>query len=104
VSQNFIAAQIPWATTGADRSREKYALQISMLAQHEQATRAGELTIEEKLLSDLLGANEALLDALHMCDVLKRKGSERQAEALSREETRMPRSVSRRPLVLSLTF
>jgi hypothetical protein len=39
-----------------------------------------------------------------MYDDLKRKGIEHQAEALSREETRMPRSVSRRRLVLSLAF
>jgi hypothetical protein len=77
-------------------------IQISMLPEHEQAARAAELTIEEQLLADLLGANEDLLDALRIYDDLKRIGIERQAEALSRQETRMPRSVSRSCPVVSL--
>jgi hypothetical protein len=93
-SQDFIATQIPWATAGADRSREQRTIQISLLPQQEQAAQATELTVEEQLLADLLGANEELLESLRMYDELHALGLEREAEAKSREDTRMPRSVS----------
>ncbi|KAL0567883.1 Rho guanine nucleotide exchange factor [Marasmius crinis-equi] len=50
-SQEFIARQIPWASAGAERSRR-------------EAGHGLEETTEERLLGNLLAANEGLLTAL----------------------------------------
>jgi hypothetical protein len=92
-SQDFIITQIPWATAGADRSREERIIQLSVMSEAEQNQLMNEQTVEEQLLSELLDAHEVLLESLRMYEDLQRIGMERQAEILSRQETRMPRSV-----------
>lgn len=52
-----------------------------------------ELTVEEKLLAALLGANAELLEALTLYEDLERVAEERKAEDRSRKETRMDRRV-----------
>lgn len=54
-----------------------------------------ELTVEEKLLAALLGANAELLEALKQYDDLERVGLERKVEDRSRKEVRIDRRVSR---------
>lgn len=88
-SQEFIAMQIPWATAGAERSREM------ILSGQILEDAPGEATPEERLLAALLGANEDLIEALRMYDDLERIAAEREAEERSRKETRMDRTVRR---------
>ncbi|KAE9403811.1 hypothetical protein BT96DRAFT_917357 [Gymnopus androsaceus JB14] len=119
-SQELIAAQIPWATAGAERSRREKEREMQLLygetndaiprAKDKQRTRdrsiaeladaAGipgrespvdEQTIEEKLLAALLEANGELLAALVQYDDLQRVAIERKTEEKSRKETRMDR-------------
>jgi hypothetical protein len=97
-SQDFISMQIPWATAGADRSREEKAIQLSM--QLDSPHSPTELTIEEQLLAELLRSNEELLDVLRQYQDLERIGIEREAEERSRKETRMDRTVSVVALIL----
>lgn len=72
-SQELIFAQIPWATAGAERSRDL----LNVIA--EKRTQADlhpkelqEVTTEERLLAALLGSNEELLEALRMYDDMQR--------------------------------
>jgi hypothetical protein len=98
-SQELIFAQIPWASAGADRSRlargqpGKPKL-LSSLSQSEGSPTGSDeepvqLTTQEQLLAALLGANEALLEALRVYDDLERLALERRAEERSRKEMRM---------------
>lgn len=61
-----------------------------------------QLTIEEQLLADLLGANEDLLEALRSYDDLKRLLIEKEAEERSRTDFRADRNV--RPHVTNLVL
>ncbi|KAH9951502.1 hypothetical protein B0H21DRAFT_286407 [Amylocystis lapponica] len=61
-SQVLILSQIAWATAEAERSR--------------QTTWSSVLTIEERLLKELLAANEELVEALRMYDDSERVANE----------------------------
>ncbi|KAI0920434.1 hypothetical protein AcW1_002174 [Taiwanofungus camphoratus] len=105
-SQELISAQIPWAFSGAERSRRaagrEQPLQDMRPSIDSNRTtspvsttdtdRTPELTPEEQLLADLLAANEELMEALRVYDDLERVGLEREAEERSRKEIRMDRS------------
>ncbi|KAI0270754.1 hypothetical protein BC834DRAFT_863090 [Gloeopeniophorella convolvens] len=121
-SQDLIAAQIPWATAGADRSRtarEAHQQQLqhqrtskrrnspnepgapnvlvkpNRNKQQQQANEEDqpvELTAEEHLLGALLEANEALTSVLRMYDDIERIGLERETLERSRQEVRLDRS------------
>lgn len=100
-SQELIFAQIPWASAGAERSRTtKNALaNVRPVLTHHASSYSSdstpaELTIEEQLLAELLAANEDLLGALRVYEDLERLSIEREAEAISRRDTRMDRAVS----------
>ncbi|KAF7326908.1 hypothetical protein MVEN_02584700 [Mycena venus] len=103
-SQELILAQIPWASAGAERSREQ--------AEQKERTRkissntlnsmnpngngnvselslsTPVLTREEELLTDLRASNEQLLEAIKLYDDLKRLALEREVEDWSRRELR----------------
>jgi hypothetical protein len=116
----MLAAQIPWATAGADRSRAAREAQLQVQQQQQQLRttkrpnglgapnllpkphRKGsgeespvELTptLEEQLLGALLEANEALTSVLRVHDDIERIGIEREAMERSRQEIRLDRSV-----------
>lgn len=89
-SQELIYAQIPWASAGAERSRLANSRRQTV---HESPDGTVELTIEERLLAALLGANEDLLEALRVYDDLERVAVEREAEEISRRDIKMDRSV-----------
>ncbi|KAH8977421.1 hypothetical protein EDB92DRAFT_1917348 [Lactarius akahatsu] len=109
-SQDLIAAQIPWATAGADRSRAaREAQQHQQLQQqrtikrrnspHRQNQKQGngedspvEPTPEEQLLGALLEANGALTSVLRDYDDIERIGIERETLERSRQEVRLDRS------------
>lgn len=62
-SQGILLAQTPWASARAERSRvAKY--------QGDSQNTSTMLTWEEELLSEMLGANEALFGALKLYDDL----------------------------------
>ncbi|THH31741.1 hypothetical protein EUX98_g2439 [Antrodiella citrinella] len=61
-SQDLVFSQIPWATTQAERSRRK--------------AKSKKETKEERLLAELLGTNEELLEAIQMYTNLERVGIE----------------------------
>ncbi|EMD38666.1 hypothetical protein CERSUDRAFT_82941 [Gelatoporia subvermispora B] len=65
-SQEVIISQVPWATAEAEKSRS--------------AARSTATTTEERLLEELLSANEALTDALKLYDDLERVANEKEAE------------------------
>ena len=103
-SRDLIYGQIPWASAGAERSRAERALErgrgLSTHGSHQDLVASEEeppqeLTIEERLLADLLDANERLLGALGMYEDLERVALEKVAEERSRREVRMSRRVSR---------
>lgn len=113
-SQELIFAQIPWASAGAERSRQAAGRgspspqkrtrshdtsNPPAIAQQDSVEHA-EVTQEELLLAALLKANEELTDALRQYDDLERVGIERDTEERSRKETRIDRSVSSVPLLL----
>ncbi len=115
----MIAAQIPWATAGADRSRAAREAQQQLQQQrtikrrnspngpgttnptikpHRQKQGTGEdspveLTPEEQLLGALLEANGALTSVLQDYDEIERIGIERETLERSRQEVRLDRSV-----------
>lgn len=107
-SQELISAQIPWAFTGAERSRQdahrngeqrgpvRPSMESNRTRTDSQISRTtsedGQLTQEEQLLAALLAANEDLMEALRQYDDLERVGMEREAEERSRKETRMDRN------------
>ncbi|KZV83821.1 hypothetical protein EXIGLDRAFT_701045 [Exidia glandulosa HHB12029] len=100
-SQDFIVAQIPWATANAERSRERLAEQQALAAvaaanvngptaAQQQLSHAE--TAEEQLLATLLFANQDLVEAFRQYDELERIGmqeaEEKEVEARSRVETK----------------
>ncbi|KAI9461993.1 hypothetical protein BJY52DRAFT_1185334 [Lactarius psammicola] len=112
---DLIAAQIPWATAGADRSRAaREAQQLQQqrtikrrnspngpgtptIKPHRQKQGNGEdspveLTPEEQLLGALLEANGALTSVLRDFDDIERIGIERETLERSRQEVRLDRS------------
>ncbi|KAK1231874.1 hypothetical protein PQX77_004989 [Marasmius sp. AFHP31] len=77
-SQELIAAQIPWASAGSERSRRE----LSTKREAEEKLVAGEEggeTTEERLLGDLLVANEELVAVLGHYEDLERAGRESKA-------------------------
>lgn len=94
-SQELIYAQIPWASAGAERSRQGNPPRAvngsypNLLSREDESPTA--LTVEEELLAALLAANEALLEALRLYDDLERVAVEREAEEISRRDVRMDR-------------
>jgi len=114
-SQELIAAQIPWATAGAEHSRAAREAQQQRATKrpngqgahnvlskpHRNMQGSGEEspvelppTPEEQLLGALLEAHEGLSSVLRMYDDLERIGIERETLERSRQETRLDRSVS----------
>jgi len=101
-SQELIYAQIPWATSIAERSRAHRAQEahhvrtrtisndINLVVKDPPESPV-ELTMEEKLLAALLGANAELLEALKQWEDLNRIAIERKVEDRSRREIRMDR-------------
>jgi hypothetical protein len=114
----MLAAQIPWATAGADRSRAAREAQLQVQQQQQRTIKrpnglgapnlltkphrkgSGEEspveltpTPEEQLLGALLEANEALTSVLRVHDDIERIGIEREAMERSRQEIRLDRSV-----------
>ncbi|EIN05886.1 hypothetical protein PUNSTDRAFT_91523 [Punctularia strigosozonata HHB-11173 SS5] len=92
-SQEFIFAQIPWATATAERSRSNRG-QVAD-GYERQSTADGQqtsITREEELLAELLFVNEELLAVLRVYDDLVRLGQERDAEERSRYDFRMDRA------------
>ncbi|KAF8621475.1 hypothetical protein AX15_007767 [Amanita polypyramis BW_CC] len=91
-SQELIYGQIPWATAGAEHSRSARG----QLPEAVQGPHAGDLdghegaqTTGEKLLGELLKANEELLFVLKQYEDLERVAVERKTEDISRKVTRM---------------
>lgn len=80
-SQELIFAQIPWATSSAERSRNN-RLASSELPDHQEPSildlnkDPSELTVEEQLLAALLISNEELVESLRMYDDWERVGFE----------------------------
>lgn len=77
----MIFAQISWATSSAERSRNG-KVASSELAEHEESNvldlskDPSELTVEEQLLAALLISNEELVESLRMYDDWERVGFE----------------------------
>ena len=71
-------SQIPWATSGAERSRAHL---------DNTGTRRRHDTREELLLGDLLKANEELTEALKMYQDIERIGVEREVENAILQQT-----------------
>ncbi|KAL5479090.1 hypothetical protein ACEPAI_2378 [Sanghuangporus weigelae] len=86
-SQDLIQAQIPWASAGAERSRMR---QLETLGP--EALRNGDelpSTQEEKLLADLLLANEELAEVLRIYGDIERIGIESEAERQAWERSKV---------------
>uniref|UniRef100_A0A8H8CFZ1 VHS domain-containing protein n=1 Tax=Psilocybe cubensis TaxID=181762 RepID=A0A8H8CFZ1_PSICU len=112
-SQELIFAQIPWASSLAeksiamrdkDRDRDKHgrSRKVSSNDSHTNNTAAVngkatdpppplDATIEEQLLAALLAANAELMEALKVYDDLKRVALERRIEDQSRRDARSAR-------------
>lgn len=114
-SQEYVLSQISWATAEAEKSREREAIQqagiesalslpaipnglVAAQTNAFQAKRGTIVTKEEEMLGALLGANQALTDAIKLRDDWQRAAiaqrEERYVEERSRVETRIDRSVS----------
>jgi len=84
-SQELIFAQIPWATSSAERSRNNRVASGDP-GDHEEpnvldlSKDPSELTVEEQLLAALLVSNEELVESLRMYDDWERVGSETDAD------------------------
>lgn len=117
----MIFAAIPWASSGAERSRLQAAArnnatgdkhlragtegQIPQVAppnpdrprdhdhERERSDEAAPSTVEEELLAALLAANEQLTSVLRQYEDLEQVGIERETEERSRKETRIDRNV-----------
>jgi len=74
-SQDLIFSQIPWATSQAERSRRK--------AHSKKETK------EERLLAELLGTNEQLLEVIKMYTDMERVGIEEGALARALEDQKL---------------
>jgi len=104
-SQDFIVAQIPWATVISGRSRDKLqeqqAIAASIQGEEGQQQQTPE-TAEEQLLAALLQANQDLVEVFKQYDELERLGMHEQEEnevALrSLHETKLDPKVSPCPI------
>jgi hypothetical protein len=89
-SQELIFAQIPWATSSAERSRDD-RVASSELADHEEPNvlylnkDPSELTVEEQLLAALLISNEELVESLRMYGDWERVGFDTDADQSQRD-------------------
>ncbi|KAG2344316.1 hypothetical protein BDR05DRAFT_204469 [Suillus weaverae] len=109
-SQELIYTQIPWASAGAERSRNdrernaegngrtKSQLDVQFSSPPSRDYDAKfynadgeEQTVEEELLGALLEANEALFGALRMYDDVMRVAEERVAVEISMKDVKMDR-------------
>ncbi|KAG1851890.1 hypothetical protein DFJ58DRAFT_886039 [Suillus subalutaceus] len=109
-SQELIYTQIPWASAGAERPRNKRErnaegnrptksqpdIQFSSLPSrdyHGMDTNgdAEEQTLEEQLLDALLDADEVVSEALRMYDIVMRVVEERKAVEISSRDVKMDR-------------
>ncbi|KAK7049997.1 hypothetical protein VNI00_005428 [Paramarasmius palmivorus] len=88
-SRELIAAQIPWATAGAERSRREKDAAKQGVATGDANEDSDEQTTEERLLADLLEANEELNRVIDQYDDLERVAIERKAEEDSKRDVRM---------------
>ncbi|KAK1220511.1 hypothetical protein PQX77_016721 [Marasmius sp. AFHP31] len=79
-SQELIAAQIPWASAGSERSRRELNAKREAEGNPVAAEEEGKTT-EERLLGDLLNANEELLAALGQYEDLERVARESKVQA-----------------------
>jgi hypothetical protein len=87
-SQELIFAQIPWATSSAERSRDNRVVSGDPVDHEEPnvldlSKDPSELTIEEQLLAALLISNEELVESLRMYDDWERVVSETNADQRS---------------------
>lgn len=84
-------AQIPWATSSAERSRNNRVTSEDP-AGHEESSvldlskDPSELTVEEHLLAALLISNEELVESLRMYDDWERLGFETDADQWSQSD------------------
>lgn len=99
-SHSIVKDQIPWATSNADKSRVERASKF-VPPQKVKGDKGAlpdqvpvPLTVEEELLALLLSANESLVEAMNLHNDLERVGIEREAEEISRRDTRMDRRTS----------
>lgn len=81
MSQELIYAQIPWASAGAERSRNQ---QDELRANGHSTLQ--QTTQEELLLAEILRSNEELTDALRMYDEMRERQEALEAQQLSRME------------------
>lgn len=112
-SLDLVHAQIPWATAGAERSRQRElelgaSLPLSSLSatntpdyspspspgpqpNTERNSGVDQVTTtkEEKLLAELLRANEELADALRIYSDIERIGKDFEAEKAAKERSRV---------------
>ncbi|KAM6493422.1 hypothetical protein JOM56_011556 [Amanita muscaria] len=87
-SQELIDSQIPWATAGAEHSRMSQSRTSQLLRPtNDPHADDEEQTIEERLLGDLLKANEELQSVLKQYKDLERVAFERHAENSVRKTT-----------------
>ncbi|KAF8318012.1 hypothetical protein DL93DRAFT_2165419 [Clavulina sp. PMI_390] len=100
-AQERVMNQIAWATAEAEKSRERLSTATPNANGKEQQPngnreRGTVVTKEEEMLGALLGANQALTDAIQMRDDWQRAAiaarEERWVEERSRVETRIDRS------------
>ena len=90
-SQELIFAQVPWATSSAERSRN-HRVSSGDPVDHEESNvldlskDPSELTVEEQLLAALLISNEELVESLRMYDDWERVGFETDANQWSQSD------------------
>jgi hypothetical protein len=90
-SQELVFAQIPWATSSAERSRNNRAASGDPIDRGEPnvldlSKDPSELTVEEQLLAALLISNEELVESLRMYDDWERVGFETDVDQWSQSD------------------
>ncbi|PWN50642.1 hypothetical protein IE53DRAFT_387047 [Violaceomyces palustris] len=99
VSQDFLVAQIPWATAQADRSRDLIHEAQSLANSEDRQFSQVAKTVEESLLADLLDANERLVEASTLVEdgrrIQREEEEERRVTEMSKVEVRVDRSALR---------
>ncbi|KAK0534195.1 hypothetical protein OC834_001982 [Tilletia horrida] len=89
LSQMFLVGQIDWASAQANRSRD-YMNDIAAVAVAEgRQPPLLEETREERLLADILSANERLMEAQQMLDDARLRQKEEEEEEAARERSRV---------------
>lgn len=98
LSQDFLVAQIPWATAQADRSRGKLNEEAATARAQGREFKQVTETKEESLVAALLDANERLVEASSMLEGIRKTQEEEEEEARvterSKVEVRVDRTVS----------